>query len=160
MDDFYGISYEQDRHEFLQQVYGFPKDFGKSNWNSGQITQELGSVASEEGRLITFPNTLQHKVSPFSLANPSQPGHRKILAMFLVDPHHRIISTANVPPQRQDWRLEPKDDHSDAQNLSSLGSISMEEAKAYRAELMVERGLKSEASNIEYQEGSFHLCEH
>jgi Protein of unknown function (DUF4246) len=156
MDDFHGISYEQDRHEFLQQVYGFPKDFGKACWNSGQITQELGSVNSEEGRLITFPNTLQHKVSPFSLADPSQPGHRKILAMFLVDPHHRITSTANVPPQRQDWRLEPKD----AGNSDSQNSITMEEAKAYRAELMIERGLRSEESNFMYQEGSFHLCEH
>ncbi|OKL62951.1 hypothetical protein UA08_01761 [Talaromyces atroroseus] len=153
MDDFYGISYEQDRHEFLQQVYGFPQDFARNSWNSGQITQELGSVTSEEGRLITFPNTLQHRVSPFSLEDPSQPGHRKILAIFLVDPHHRIASTANVPPQRQDWRKDAG--HSDAQK-----SITMEEAKAYRAELMIERGLKSEANNVKYQKGSFNLCEH
>lgn len=161
MDDFYDIRYEQERHEFMHQVYGFPKDF--ANHSPGLITQVLGSVASKEGRLITFPNTVQHKVSPFSLADPSQSGHRKILATFLVDPHTRIISTANVPPQREDWRLEPKDGHSDAQkplNLNSLGSITMEEAKAYRAELMIERGLKSEESNIAYQEGYFSLCEH
>lgn len=28
------------------------------------------------------------------------------MALWLVDPHTRIISTANVPPQQQDWRNE------------------------------------------------------
>lgn len=49
---------------------------------------------------------MQHRVRPFSLADPTKPGHRKILAIFLVDPHIRILSTANVPPQRRDWWTE------------------------------------------------------
>ncbi|KAL4770703.1 hypothetical protein BDW60DRAFT_208797 [Aspergillus nidulans var. acristatus] len=96
MPDLYDVSYEQDMHHFLQQIYGFPEDVDGSN--EVPITQDLGSVDTKEGRLITFPNTLQHRVSPFSLADPSKPGHRKILALFLVDPHRRIISSANVTP--------------------------------------------------------------
>jgi len=68
--------------------------------------ENLGSVACTEGRLLTFPNLLQHRVEPFSLADPTKPGHRKILALFLVDPNIRIISTANVPPQQKSWWSE------------------------------------------------------
>jgi hypothetical protein len=155
------MSYEQDRHEFMQQVYGYHDDL--DNYNDDLITQELGSVISQEGRIITFPNTLQHQVSPFSLADPSKPGHRKILALFLVDPHTRIISSANVPPQREDWRPSTQNRGFDAQQVlqgEGANSITMEEAKAYRIELMAERGLQSEKSNVAYQMGHFHLCEH
>jgi len=66
----------------------------------------LGSVLTCPGRLLTFPNVLQHQVQPFSLEDRTRPGHRKILAMFLVDPHVSVLSTANVPPQRKDWWAE------------------------------------------------------
>lgn len=65
--------------------------------------QQLGSVVTREGRLIAFPNVLAHQVQPFELADKSRPGHRKILAMFLVEPHIRVLSTSVVPPQRKDW---------------------------------------------------------
>lgn len=65
--------------------------------------QELGSVLTRPGRLLAFPNVFQHQVQPFRLEDPTKPGHRKILAMFLVDPNLRILSTGVVPPQRRDW---------------------------------------------------------
>ncbi|KAJ3550096.1 hypothetical protein NMY22_g630 [Coprinellus aureogranulatus] len=68
--------------------------------------KEPGSVETREGRLITFPNLMLHQVQPFKLADPTKPGHRKILALFLVDPSISIISTADVPPQRRDWWAE------------------------------------------------------
>jgi hypothetical protein len=75
--------------------------FGLNNWSDS--IQDVGAIDTREGRLITFPNILQHQVQPFKLADPTKPGHRKILALFLVDPNFRIISTADVPCQRQDW---------------------------------------------------------
>lgn len=45
----------------------------------------------------------QHRVSSFKLADPTKPGHRRFIALWLVDPFTRIISTANVPPQQLDW---------------------------------------------------------
>ena len=48
----------------------------------------------------------QHRVSSFSLLDRTRPGHRRFVALWLVDPHQRIISTANVPPQRADWWAE------------------------------------------------------
>jgi hypothetical protein len=49
--------------------------------------QTIGNVECREDRLIRFPNTLQHLVGPFELEDPTKPGHRKILALFLVDPN-------------------------------------------------------------------------
>ncbi|KAF3047191.1 hypothetical protein E8E12_011596 [Didymella heteroderae] len=50
--------------------------------------------------------TSQHRVSPFELADPTKPGRRRFIALWLVDPHKRIISTANVPPQQLSWWAE------------------------------------------------------
>ncbi|KAJ5593488.1 hypothetical protein N7537_010392 [Penicillium hordei] len=99
MDD---LDYDQHQHQFMQQAYGYSIDL--ENNTRCLTTQELGSVVSKEGTLITFPNTLQHCVSPFSLEDRSRPGHCKVFALFLVVPHRRVISSANVPPQREDWK--------------------------------------------------------
>ncbi|KAF9481710.1 hypothetical protein BDN70DRAFT_876031 [Pholiota conissans] len=59
-------------------------------------------VDTREGRLLMFPNTWQHRVGPFKLVDPSKPGHRKIVALFLVDSYINIISImAYVPCQQQ-----------------------------------------------------------
>ena len=49
---------------------------------------------------------MQHRVRPFSLADSTKPVCRKILAIFPVDPHIRILSTSNVPPQQREGRAE------------------------------------------------------
>ncbi|KAK0663927.1 hypothetical protein QBC41DRAFT_23066 [Cercophora samala] len=72
----------------------------------GEALQKLGNVETREGRLLAFPNVFQHRVSPFSLQDRTKPGHRRFIALWLVDPHQRIISTANVPPQQLDWWAE------------------------------------------------------
>lgn len=40
------------------------------------------------------------------MEDPTKPGHRRFIALWLVDPTKRIISTANVPPQQMDWWLD------------------------------------------------------
>jgi hypothetical protein len=169
MEDMIDIGYEQCQFQFLQAIYGFNDEvIGNGDTD---VTQNIGAVVCKEGRLLTFPNTVQHRVSSFSLADPSKPGHRKILALFLVDPHRRVISSANVPPQRDDWGDERQ--NAVDQALSQLPRelrdivqsgmeplISMEKAKEYRLELMEERGLKSEENNEKFEIGDFSLCEH
>ena len=54
-------------------------------------------------RSLKKQQIFQHCVQLFHLENPRKPGHRKILALFLVDPHKQIISTANVPCQQKYW---------------------------------------------------------
>lgn len=133
--------------------------------------QEIGRVVTKEGRLLAFPNVFQHRVAPFSLQDPSNPGHRKILALFLVESNCRIISTANVPPQQKDW-WSPE--IRDSERLAKLPKeivdkvvedvedlpISLAEAKKIRLELMEERKVYVDEVNEDIQSATFFFCEH
>ncbi|PPQ85699.1 hypothetical protein CVT26_005855, partial [Gymnopilus dilepis] len=89
------ISYPQSEHGWLSTIFGCEQ--GES------AVQELGSVETREGRLVSFTNILQHRVGPFELVDKGKKGYRKIVALFLVDPGVRVISTAHVPCQQQEW---------------------------------------------------------
>ena len=65
--------------------------------------QKIGDVSLREGRVVVFPNTFQTKMNPFSVADPSKPGHLRMLTLHLIDPNRRAMSTAMVPCQRRDW---------------------------------------------------------
>jgi hypothetical protein len=129
--------YEQNDDNGMREVYGLE--------NEGPLNQELGSAATPEGRCLAFPNVLQHRVAPFRLADPTRPGHRKILAFFLVDPSQRIVSTSDVPPQ-QPW--------------AATSTMTLEQAKQYREELMKERKFFVDEHNQVVYEREFSLCEH
>lgn len=132
--------------------------------NDETTLQTLGSVLTRSGRLLAFPNVLQHQVQPFKLADPSKPGHRKILAMFLVDPYVRIPSTANVPPQQKDWwasqllKMErfnslPGEIFNLIMELVEF-PLSWEDAEEIREDLMDERGaLEGEINDTKEQVG-------
>lgn len=124
------------------------------------------------GSTPDIPNTVQRKMSPFSLADRSKSGHRKILALFLIDPHRRVISSANVPPQREDGAQENSKIVNSVHSQVSANSpdtpgqdvlspvMSMEEAEAYRFELMEERSIGAVENNKMFESGNFCLCEH
>ncbi|KAJ5160954.1 uncharacterized protein N7482_007958 [Penicillium canariense] len=63
----------------------------------------FGSVPLTKGHLLSWPNTFRSKQESFRLADPSQPGNLTGIKLRLVDPHYRICSTRNVPPQQHDW---------------------------------------------------------
>lgn len=169
------LDYPQDYHDWLPIIFGCDKH--------GGAVQFLGSVETREGRLLTFPNTLQHRVEPFELADPTKLGHRKIVALFLVDPNIKVISTANVPCQQQDWWWEAvqavhlrEDLAAGRTSGSGVASfpqelqdqiltgvdfpISLKDAKALRLELMEERKHFVIKNNEAFEEASFSLCEH
>ncbi|PGG98517.1 chromatin structure-remodeling complex protein RSC7 [Blastomyces parvus] len=162
-DDAADIAYEQDEHGWLPLVFGCE--------NGSPPLQEIGDVVCKEGRLLTFPNILQHRVSPFQLQDPSKPGHRKILALFLVDPNIRIISSANVPCQRRDWwaeqvpwesitgRLPPELSNEIVSHIDDF-PISMEDAKELRLELMEERKAVVMEQDEAMESYTVSLCEH
>lgn len=84
---------EDDR--WLKVIFGCRRD--------GPAAQELGSVKLQQGRLITFPSILQHRINEFQLVDPAKPGHWKTVFLYLVDPNVKIISTAHVPCQQREW---------------------------------------------------------
>ncbi|MEU3658883.1 DUF4246 domain-containing protein [Streptomyces sp. NPDC032940] len=130
-------SYEQNDHTGLREVYGLE--------NEDALNQVLGSASTPAGRCLAFPNVLQHRVGDFRLADPTRPGHRKILAFFLVDPSERIVSTSDVPPQ-QPW--------------AATSTMTPDEARGYREELMHERKFFVDEHNEQLYEREFSLCEH
>ena len=120
---------------------------------------------------MTFPNVFQHQVQPFKLEDSTKPGHRKILALFLVDPHIRIISSANVPAQQKEWWAEeirstgifpqlPAEIHKELIDHVQDFPISLEEAKTSRLELMEERKAFVVKHDQKLTETTFSLCEH
>ncbi|MGV9409471.1 DUF4246 domain-containing protein [Nocardia sp. NPDC003693] len=129
--------YEQNDDMGMREVYGLE--------DQDALNQFLGSVPTGSGRCLAFPNVLQHRVAPFSLADPTRPGHRKILAFFLVDPTRRVPSTTDVPPQ-QPW--------------SPTTTMTLAEAKSHREALMKERKYAVDAHTGYLYEREFSLCEH
>ncbi|KAI4688005.1 uncharacterized protein J4E84_004933 [Alternaria hordeiaustralica] len=96
------LSFRMQTSAYLQDDEPYNVGQCAYNW----MEQNYGSVQTREGRLLAFPNIFQHRVSPFSLIDPTKPGHRRFIALWLVDPTKRIISTANVPPQQMDWYVD------------------------------------------------------
>lgn len=129
--------YEQNDDNGLREVYGLEDE--------DALNQALGSASTPAGRCLAFPNILQHRVGSFRLTDPTRPGHRKILAFFLVDPSERIVSTSDVPPQ-QPW--------------AATSTMTLGQAKHFREELMQERKFFVDEHNEQLYERAFSLCEH
>ncbi|KAL1605298.1 hypothetical protein SLS60_004846 [Paraconiothyrium brasiliense] len=141
------LQYEQSDHDPLAIT------FGTESMTGEPAVQEIGSIATRHGRIIAFPNTLRHKVEPFSLTDRTKPGHRRFLVLWLVDPYHRIVSTADVPPQQLTWAEVTDLDEVTKGRLMTVG-----EAKEHRLELMWERTSVNFA--VENNFDTYNLCEH
>ncbi|KFZ18182.1 hypothetical protein V501_01338 [Pseudogymnoascus sp. VKM F-4519 (FW-2642)] len=115
--------------EDIESMLGFKE---KSNLFA-LTTQGIGYISAVQGRLITWPSTLQYRFEQATLADsaseipssssprspspppPSStptasksalsavPGYCRFVMLSLVDPHYRICSTRNVPPQEHAW---------------------------------------------------------
>ncbi|NBE52297.1 DUF4246 family protein [Streptomyces sp. YC537] len=129
--------YEQNDDAGVSDVYGLD--------NEDPLNQVLGSAETPSGRCLAFPNILQHRVGSFRLADATRPGHRKILAFFLIDPSQRIVSTSDIPPQ-QPW--------------ADTSTMTLKQAEEYREQLMHERKFFVDEHNEQLYEREFSLCEH
>lgn len=145
------MPYEQDDHAPLCVI------FGTSSLREEIKLQELGSIATRRGRLLAFPNTLQHRVEPFELIDKSKPGHRRFLVLWLVDPNYPLPSTSIVPPQQESWWLErsAQDVHP---ALNDRALMTFDEAKAIRLQLMDERTQREQATANATD--TYNFCEH
>lgn len=155
------LKYRQNDGGSIERAFAIRSDF--------DTLQDVGSVLTRAGRAIFFPNLFQHRVEPFSLADGSRPGHRKILALFLVDPAVPVISTAHVPPQQRSWwpgadevrtssRLPPEVAEMIVGNVDVL--IDEPEAKRLREELMAERTVLQEQAESTLKGVEWSFCEH
>lgn len=110
------VDHEPNDYIWLKQVFGLA--------NGEQAIQRPGSIKCSVGRTVIYPSTLQHRMTHFELKDKSKPGFTRALVFYLVDPNIRIISTANIPPQRLDWTL---DVNGDEENLKgTLASLALD----------------------------------
>ncbi|CAF1051946.1 unnamed protein product [Adineta steineri] len=155
-------NYEQDDRYGVDTIYGLQDEL--------PLNQLLGEVITQENRCLVFPNLYQHRVAPFQLKDPTQPGQRKILVFFLVDPTIRILSTAHIPPQQSHWycdiiRSIPVFNELPSLVVDKIMSyidfpMTMDQAKQHREELMNERKYFISQNNELLFERPFSLCEH
>lgn len=152
--------YEQGEYEGLEAVYGF------RNYTDLPV-QWAGELEAREGLFVAFPNFAQHQVQKFQLADPTKPGHRKILCFFLVDPDKPILSTSKVPQQNAEWLMNELN----AIFLSALPELCLariieylgctftkEEIASIAKAVMKERSRAKQGGFAELSEIS--LCEH
>ncbi|KAG9019805.1 hypothetical protein FRB90_005953 [Tulasnella sp. 427] len=166
--NFEGAGYDQSDNTGVRLTYGL-KYGGPSN-------QVVGAVKTSPDRCVTFPNIYQHRVSSFKLVDPSKPGHRKILALFLVDPEFRVPSTADIPPQQIHWIRQAAHEAfiKDNQGMKVPlpvevvdmiaervdNAMTLAEAKAYREGLMDERTSFEDEVDERHFCTEFNFCEH
>ncbi|KAK6084500.1 hypothetical protein SCUP234_03289 [Seiridium cupressi] len=90
------IEVGQDAYHWLEQVFG----------------TELGDYSR-----------FRTSLSSFRLEDATKPGHRRFIALWLVDPTQRVISTANVPPQQMDWWLDSTFGVTDESRKAAIGKL-------------------------------------
>lgn len=157
------FGYEQSDHVPFAELYGANPGMDEHSTNF-----EFGKVLTRQGRLLVFPNVLQHRVGSFKLADPTKPGHRKIVALFLVDPLTPVISTANVPPQQMHWgtrvrsviedKLPPEIANMVYKEMSC--PFKLDEAKKIREKLIDERKALDKEANKAVNHYDWSFCEH
>jgi hypothetical protein len=132
----YNLDYPQNDMVYSSHHYGIVEE---SHYD-GTMNRHLGLIRCHEGASVVFPNTLQHKVKDFSLNQDATSSLRTILAFFVIDPCHTIISTEDIPPQ---------------QNI-----FTIEQANFHRERLMIHRKYFMDDLNKTVFEREFSLCEH
>jgi hypothetical protein len=156
--------FEEFNYEQNDALYG-KEIFGISDGDS--MVKTLGSVVAKKDRMVIFPNGYQHHVDSFELQDKSKPGFRKILCMFLVDPHNDlVVTTETVSPQQESWWTDNLVEDAEKAEIRKLGDkypMTLETAKTVREELMKERSANTVEAN-EDEMGAFgrefSLCEH
>ncbi|CAI6085409.1 unnamed protein product [Clonostachys chloroleuca] len=155
------LDYAQNDDHFIERTFSIDPQ--------GSTLQNVGAVLTRPGRSLFFPNVYQHRVSSFQLADPSREGHRKILALFLVDPAIPVLSTSSVPPQQKHWWTEASKIHTRGgrlpPELAALVAdhidfpITEDKAKQIRKELISERSVLQEDTNQRINV-EWNFCEH
>ncbi|KAG8896516.1 hypothetical protein FRC01_011743 [Tulasnella sp. 417] len=166
--NFEDVQYDQGDSDGISLTWGL--EYGDP------CNQVVGTVETSANRCIAFPNIYQHQVSSFELVDRTKPGHRKIVALFLVDPENRIPSTSDIPAQQSDWIREAifealvKDNQTMKAPLpvelvdmvaDQVDNVmTLDEAKAYRLELMDERTAFVDTVDESHFCTEFNYCEH
>ncbi len=131
-----GLDYPQCDMKYTTHHYGIEPE---SHFD-GVMNRYLGLIKCSENSSVIFPNSLQHRVKDFSWVAIKEKSLRTILAFFVIDPDHKIISTKDIPPQQKIFTIE--------------------KANYHRERLMFHRKFFVDQLNEEIFQREFSLCEH
>ena len=126
------LDYPQSDADYTEHHYGV------TDHHDGFMNRYLGLIKCTEDSYVIFPNSLQHRVKEFKLEEGKDKGTRTIVALFLVDPDSRIISTEDITET----------------------PLSQEEINFHRERLMYHRKYFVNKLNEEVFERPYSLCEH
>lgn len=136
----------------IGEIFGFTWDqLSRDIIDDTLPLQEIGRLTMPQGRLIAFPNTMEHRREPFELLDPTVSGHHRYVTLLLVDPNYRICSTSNVPPQQQDWWKHRTNDglmgiHGfPGETRDHNGPMDLSEADIFWRDMMKEHTWKQQA---------------
>lgn len=96
----------------------------------------VGTLGMPAGRLLVFPNSHIHQLTPMRATGGATEAKRRVIVMWLVDPERPIVSTREVRPQQ--------------------GTMARKDAETHRLALMKERKLHKQSLNVR----AVSLCEH
>lgn len=154
--------YEQNVSRAVEGVYGFT--------DNSIMVNDVGSVITQTGRTICFPNLYQHQVQPFHLRDRNKAGHRRILAFFVVSPVKKIPSTSTLYTKdfnlfRHYWNSSPASVIlPDCLHILVFGYVASfwtwQDALTHRSCLMEQRGIWRKESDQAHLARPFSLCEH
>lgn len=87
---------------YAERVFG-TRLVNRRDGKGHHAVQNNGHVYMRPNRVVAWPNSMHHRFSAVQLEDVTKPGKMRFVQVSLVDPEQRIVSTANVPPQRGDW---------------------------------------------------------
>ncbi|PYH76798.1 hypothetical protein BO82DRAFT_295405 [Aspergillus uvarum CBS 121591] len=129
------LDFNVEKYLIMNRVFDVPEE---EDDKLPPALQNLGSIfVSQAGQLLSWPNTLRSRAESFTLRDPSQPGRLRFVTLWLVDPHYRICSTQNVPPQDESW-VGTAMVHSQ-EHTQTRGSITLAEAIYTKEQMNQER---------------------
>lgn len=142
--------YPQSDSKYTEHHYGIENHF------AGVMNRYLGLVKCKEGSSVVFPNSIQHRVKDFELDDNFSFGNRVIIALFLIDPDTKIISTSDIHPQQK--YLASDNLYNNIKLNDRL--FDVDEANLFRKRLMYHRKYFVDELNKNVYERDFSLCEH
>ncbi|KAK3374562.1 hypothetical protein B0H63DRAFT_400978 [Podospora didyma] len=161
-----------------EYLYNYDEKLWGACLQNAPCLQNYGEVEIRQGRLLVFPSAFQHDMSQFELQNPHRPGQCRIITLYLVDPHQRIISTGKCHPSNSTRgedkhggvksRLPPEILNAvlglkpGALSKAEDGLMTVDEAKKHRLALLEERRKFRLESEQEWDQNQhdFEFCEH
>ncbi|KAF7922522.1 uncharacterized protein EAE98_008048 [Botrytis deweyae] len=83
--DFSESAYHRSEDDLFAKTFGIKEDgyHDDEGFHFAPATQDLGSIAVKEGRLLSWSNALQYKFEPCTRSSLTEPGNAKFIKLII-----------------------------------------------------------------------------